>query len=108
MGASSGLTFLLFFRIMDRLGMKISCVPFGIGESEVPMKFGICRVNLVIATAVFTSHGEEPSLPVRLNSLVVQKMRAPLRTASVMIFFGITSWRAPKFSQILVTSSVTS
>ena len=72
------------------------------------MKFGIWRVNLAVATAVLTYRGVDPSLHVRLTSLGVQKMRAPLRAASVTIFFGSTVWRAPEVSRIPGTSYVTS
>ena len=72
------------------------------------MKFGLWRINLAVAKAVLTSRGVEPYLPVRLTSLGVRKMCAPLRAASVAISFGSTIWQAPKVSWIPGTSSVTS
>ena len=108
MVASSGSVFLAFCGMMDRLGLTISWFPVCVGESGVPMKFGFWRVNLTVATAVLTSCGLDPSLSVRLTSLRVQKMLAPLYAVSVTISFGNTVWREPKVSRIPGTSSVTS
>ena len=104
--ASSGSAFLASSGMMDRLGMKIYCVPVRVGELEVLMKFGLYRVILAINTAVFTPRGVEPSLSVLLTSLGVQKMCAPLRTASATISFGSIIWYAPKVSRIPFTSSM--
>ena len=108
MEVSSGSALLSSSGMMDRFGLKISCVPVRVGELEVFMEFLICRVNLAVAAEVFMSRGVEPSLPFRLTSLGFRKMRAPLRAASVTISFGGTIWRAPKVSWIPGTSSVTS
>ena len=108
MEASSGSKFLASRRTMDRLGLTIYCVPVRVEESEVLMQFGLWRVNLAVATEVLTSCSMDPPLPVRLTYLGVRKMRAPLRAASVMIYFWSTVWRAPKVSWITGTSSVTS
>ena len=90
MEVSNGLAFLTFCGTMDRLGLTISYVPVRIGESEVPMKFGIWRFNLAVATAVLTFRGVATSLPVHLTSLGVRKMGTPLPAASVTISFGST------------------
>ena len=60
------------------------------------MKIWFGGVNIEGATAVLMSHGVEPSLPVRLPSLGVRKVRAPLHAAFVTISFRSTIWRAPK------------
>ena len=73
MGASSGSEFLALVAMMDRLGLIISWFPFRVGELEVLLKIGLGGVNLAVATAVLTSRGMEPSLPVRLTSLRVRK-----------------------------------
>ena len=49
----------------------------------------------------------EPSLPVRLTSLVFRKIHTLLHAASVTISFGSTVRHAPKVSRIPGTSSVT-
>ena len=108
MGAPSGSAFLASVTIMDRLGMTISWFPFHVGELEVLLKLGLGGFNLSVATVVLTSHGMEFSLPLRITSLGVQKMRAPLRVVSVSISFGSTVWHTPKVSRITGTSYVKS
>ena len=93
---------------MDLLGLTIYCVPVRVEELEVLLKFLIRGVNLAVATAVLTSHGVEPSLPVRLTYLGVRKMRVPLRAASVTISFRSTVCRVSKVFHIYGSSSMTS
>ena len=82
---------LSFWALLVHLGsagpivLEISCVLVRLGESEVLLKILIGGVNLAVATAVLTSRGMETSLPVRITSLGVRKMRAPLCAASVTI-----------------------
>ena len=96
MGASSGSAFFALFAIMDRLGLIISCVPVRTGEMEVLLELGLGGFNLAVATEDLTSHGVDPSLPVRLTFLGVQKTRVPLCAASVTLTSGIIVWREPK------------
>ena len=95
MGAPSGLAFLRLCGMMDHLGMKISSVQVRVEDLDVLMKFGIWRVNLEVATAVLMSCDMEPSLPVRITSIGVRKIHAPLRAASLTISSGSTVWSAP-------------
>ena len=98
MRASSGLAFLTIIAMMDRLGLKISCVPVRAGEMELGLELGIGGSKLAFALAELTSHGVEPSLPVRLTFLRVRKMHAQLRAVSVTLAFRSTLWRKPKIS----------
>ena len=72
------------------------------------MKFGLWRVNLAVTTEVLTSRGMDPSLTVRLTSLRVQDMCAPLSVKYVTISFRSTVWRTPKVSRITGISYGTS
>ena len=69
MKAPSGSAFLVSCGMMDRLGLKISCVPVRVRDSKVLLKIGLWRVNLVVATELLTYCGMEPFLSVRLTSL---------------------------------------
>ena len=90
MGALSCSEFLASVAMMDHPGLTIYWFPFRVGELEVLLKLGLGGVNLAVDTAVLTSRGVEPSLPVWLSSLGVRKMCASLSAASMKIFFGIT------------------
>ena len=93
-----GSAFFDLFAMMDCLGVVISCVPFRAGETEVLLELGLGGFNLVVATVELTSHVMEPSLPVRLSFLGVQKMCALLRAASVKLAFRSTIFREPQIS----------
>ena len=98
MGVSTGSAFLPSGTIMDRLVLTISLLPVCVEDLEVPLKLGLWRVNLEVATTVLVSCGVEPSLPMQLTFLGVWKMRTLLRAASVMISFESTACITPKVS----------
>ena len=98
MGASSGSELLAFFAMMDRLGLIIYGVPDRDGEMETLLDLWFRGFNLMVDTAELKIRGVEPSLPVRLTLLGVQKMLAPLRAASATLAFRSTVWRKPKIS----------
>ena len=82
------------------IGLKIYCAPVCIGESEVILKIWIGGFNLAVSTAVVTSRGMEPPLPVWLTSIGFRKMRTSLHAASTTISFESTVWCASKVYRI--------
>ena len=78
------------FVILGWLGLITSWFLKRAGETELGFETGLGELNLDLVSAMLTSLGVAPSLPVLLTFLGVQKMRAKLCAASVTLAFVST------------------
>ena len=73
-------------------GPTISWLPILVGETEIPPQIRTGEFCLGEIMEVFPSLGVVTSITVRIKSLGVREMHAPLRATSVTITFEVGVW----------------
>ena len=74
METSNGSAFLPLLAVLELLGLKISCFPIHVGETDVTTNDGRCKLTLYLVSDEESSLGDARSLSVLIMFAVFQKI----------------------------------